>query len=303
MLLVDAPPGGFVWNKDSLIPREVDHGNDICPADSILEDTSQKSPWYPPYNTEVTLLPSSGWPTTEQAPSMQSLFDDILLLYPLTLRQSVSNPKDCTDICRNLVLSAWTARLRIVEAQIIQELHKMSAGAATDFAPTTWLDNSWSLPWQPREFGRLMRAKAALEAVDADLYRNIDALGIGATAQTVEAWEADAWKSLQNAVRISKTRVEIISQAYTQAVSVRESITSNKQARQVGFLTSLATLFIPISFIAAIFSMGGDFSAGASRFWVYWAIAIPVVLFGCILLFTRLGRWVLLHGTGEESLV
>jgi Mg2+ and Co2+ transporter CorA len=43
----------------------------------------------------------------------------------------------------------------------------------------------------------------------------------------------------------------------------------------VGYLTSLATLFLPVLFVAAVFSMGGEYAAGESRFWVFWVIFAP----------------------------
>jgi Mg2+ and Co2+ transporter CorA len=144
--------------------------------------------------------------------------------------------------------------------------------------------------------------------MDTSLFYNMDALGIGGNSQVGEEWEAEAWKSLRNAILTLKTRVNIISEAYMQAVSVRESIVANKQARQVGYLTSLATLFIPLSFVAAVFSMGGDFAAGQERFYVFWAISLPITLVAlCVYLF---GGWVLsslrkCSGTleGEKHLV
>lgn len=219
------------------------------------------------------------------------MFDDLLRLYPIKKRESTKDPKSCTDICRRLFLSAWTARLRIAEAQVIRKQYQMSIGATTtNFHAVTWLNGSWTLPWQEREFGSLVRAKSALESIDADLSYNIDALG---NNSCVDDWEAAAWKGLRDAVGSLKKRVDIISQAYSQAVSVRESIVANRQAQQVGYLTSLATLFIPASLLAGIFSMGGDFSAGASRFWVFWVISVPLVLMSCIFLFTKLGGWIL----------
>jgi len=180
----------------------------------------------------------------------------------------------------------------------------MSIGnIAAEATAATWLNKSWARPWDPRDFGRLVRAKSVLESTEWELYRNMDALGVLSKAQSTEAWETEAWKSLQKVVQTLKARLDIVLQAYMQAVSVRESITSNKQARQVGYLTSLATLFIPISFVAAIFSMGGEFSAGASHFWVYWIIAVPVVAVGCLLLFTKVGGRILRNISSEHSLV
>lgn len=78
---------------------------------------------------------------------MQSSFDDIISLYG-EQRGSHQTPASCTDICRRLVLSAWTASIRIMEAQIVQEQFKMSIDAkVTEFSSATWLDDAWTTPW------------------------------------------------------------------------------------------------------------------------------------------------------------
>ncbi|KAH7013166.1 hypothetical protein EDB80DRAFT_774496 [Ilyonectria destructans] len=291
VFLVDPPLGNFVTWKKSSIPREVLRNNTIKLNASIEDGLSQAGSWYSTYASGTTLSTiTSDLEEAHDSPEMQSSFDDIVLLYR-EQRRSHQTPASCTDICRRLVLSAWTASIRIMEAQIVQEQFNMSIGArVTEFSSATWLDDAWTTPWESRRFGRLIRAKSALESVSADLYHNMDALGIGGKCQITEEWEADAWKSLQYTTDSLKTRVDIILQAYMQAVSVRETITANTQARQVGYLTSLATLFLPISFIASIFSMGGKFSVGEQLFWVFWAFAIPVVGIGCGLLFSKPGR-------------
>jgi hypothetical protein len=207
------------------------------------------------------------------------------------------------DYCRSLVLSAWTARIRIVETQLIKEQLMLSIGDIPAGARAAEVfEKSWQRPWHPRDFGRLVRAKSALESIDWELRRNMDALGIGSESKrTAEAWEADAWQSLREVIKSLKIRLDIMLQAYMQSISVRETSAANKQARQVGYLTSLATIFIPLSFVAAIFSMGGDFSAGSDRFWVYWVVAVPVAAIGCLLLFTKLGRRVIQRVSKAES--
>jgi Mg2+ and Co2+ transporter CorA len=112
----------------------------------------------------------------------------------------------------------------------------------------------------------------------------MDALGISDTSQTTEKWEAEAWKSLENTLLTLKRRLDIMLEAYTQFVSIHESTFGNQQARQVGYLTSLATLLIPASSIAAIFSMDGEFAAGQAHFWVFWTMSLPIVLVASIYL-------------------
>lgn len=284
MLLVDPPLGNFVMWTDDPVPRPVvHHSSEEGHSFKTTNNTAnQDGSWYAPFPMD----------SAEQAPEMRSMFDDILRVYPTRGRQSTADPTSSSDVCRQLVLSAWTAGLRVNEAQVIRKQYQMSVGPGSKtFNPRTWLDRSWTHPWTERDFGRLVRAKSTLESIDSSLLYNMDALGIGGNNHLGEEWEVEAWKSLRSAVQTLKTRVNMISEAYMQAVSVRESIVANTQARQVGYLTSLATLFIPLSFVAAVFSMGGDFAAGQKRFYVFWAISVPITLVAlCVLLF---GSWVL----------
>ncbi|KAK3297934.1 uncharacterized protein B0H64DRAFT_393421 [Chaetomium fimeti] len=279
LLLVDPPLGNSVMWTDDPRPRLVVHEspeNGNVPGIS-KDGWSQDGSWYPPF-------PVGG---AGEAPGMKSVFDDLVRLYPSQQYQSTADPITCTDICKQLVLSAWTARLRVLEAEVIRKQYEMSIGPRTPtFNPRTRPPPAWTHPWTDEEFGRLVRAKSVLEGTKTTLFYNLDALGVGGERQMGEEWETAAWKSLQNALLTLKTRVDIMSEAYTLAVSVRESIVANAQARQVGYLTSLATLFIPVSFIAAVFSMGGDYAAGERKFYVFWAISLPIaVVASCLYLF------------------
>ena len=222
---------------------------------------------------------------------MKSMFDDLCTLYPLTPRSSTANPMDCMDICRKIALSAWTARLRFLEAQIASEQYTMMDSAQESASIATWLDQAWTKPWQPRAFGRLVRARLALESIEMALRINMDAMGIGTADAVVEGWEADAWQRLQMVLQSLQRKLETLWQAYNQAVAVRESISSNNQGRQVGYLTSIATIFIPASLVAAIFSMGGDFAVGGSRNWVYFAVSVPIMVLGLAAVFSAQAAW------------
>ncbi|KAK0709377.1 hypothetical protein B0T26DRAFT_403728 [Lasiosphaeria miniovina] len=174
---------------------------------------------------------------------------------------------------------------------------------STRSAATTWLDSAWTRPWQSRAFARLVHARLALEVITDGLRTNMDALGLLGGAfrgpdrrAVVEGWEADAWHSRRETLGSSGRRLDILWQAYSEAVAARESIASNRQGRQgrhVGYLSSLATLSVPVSLGATILSMGGDFAAGASRFWVYWAVAVPSRCWGlwCCLRVPVGGPW------------
>ena len=298
----------MIW-RDSPILRIVDRSPSITLGDSLKVSPAaqHEGSWYPPISLSSSTTTHPATTETTHLPAISSIFDDILALYPLTTPLSTANPNTCLSIPRKLALSAYTASLRTIESLILEEQFRMSTGPGTPTSgpssTTTWLETSWARRWQPRTFGRLVRARLALETTATDLRLNMEALGIGTSQGPIVAdWEVDAWQSVRSALEGSKQRLDILWEAYSAAVSVRESIASNRQGQQVGYLTSLATLFIPVSLVAAIFSMGGDFAVGGSQFWVYWAISIPVVVGGCLMVFTRRGRRIVgWHLSDEEG--
>lgn len=292
---MDPPLGNFATWRDSL--RNIYHDPETKFLDS--SQIRQEGCWYPLYQFQNVLSPKpDDWQSSEQTPKMVSLFEDMLTLYPRTVRNSTLEPNSCTDVCRRLVLSAWTARVRIIEAQVAQERTDMSMGdglAARNTRKIFILP--WARPWQPEDFNRLVRASAVLQSIDAELRSNLNALGVDTSeAQFLDPWEVTAWKNLREAIQLQKFRVDSILETYMQAISVRQSINA-------GYLTSMATIFIPVSLVAAVFSMGGEFAAGESLFWVFWVVAVPVTLLGCFLLFTKIGMRLFKRISAERSLV
>ncbi|KAF4461192.1 hypothetical protein FALBO_12018 [Fusarium albosuccineum] len=275
LLRVDPPLKNYIIKAKSRgnVPeyREVEP-KDPNLLDTARDDITQDGSWYPPFPEDIAT----------ETPKMESMFADIVSLYPFRQCQSDSNPiksLDAIDICRQLVLSAWTARLRIMEAEVVRKQFYFSTRVdPSDFNPDTWLDKSWTRAWTERDFGGLVRAKNTLEATEMRLFYTIDALKRSGDSHAGKEWEADAWHSLQIALQTLKTRVNLMLEAYTQSVSVRES-------KQVGFLTSLAALFVPISLIAAVFSMGGNYAADQPKFYVFWAISLPIMVLACLYLF------------------
>lgn len=51
---------------------------------------------------------------------------------------------------------------------------------------------------------------------------------------------------------------------------------ANRMARSSSQLTKIVTVIVPCSFVASVFSMGGEFAAGQSLFFVYWVCSMPV---------------------------
>lgn len=84
---------------------------------------------------------------------------------------------------------------------------------------------------------------------------------------------------------------ESLANSYTQVVALREAQASNVQASGVRWLTILGTLFVPVSVVAGVMSMGGEYLPGEDRFWVFFAVIVPViVVVGVVLLLLMKGK-------------
>ena len=87
-------------------------------------------------------------------------------------------------------------------------------------------------------------------------------------------------------------------------MSVRQADISQREAKLVSRLTVVALVFIPLSFTASIFSMGGNFLPGSSLFWVYFAAAVPLTFIVLALAWLLRGKkwiwvlrsWIILFG-------
>ncbi|KAF4971280.1 hypothetical protein FSARC_1850 [Fusarium sarcochroum] len=58
----------------------------------------------------------------------------------------------------------------------------------------------------------------------------------------------------------------------------REQQLSLEAADRTRNITTLGLVFVPLAYIASLFSMSDDFGPGGAKFWLYFAIAIPVTL-------------------------
>ncbi|KAH7232468.1 hypothetical protein B0J15DRAFT_530267 [Fusarium solani] len=66
---------------------------------------------------------------------------------------------------------------------------------------------------------------------------------------------------------------------YRQTAAANEqAAAANRMARSSGQLAKIATVAVPCTVAASIFSMNGEFAAGERLFFVYWCVAIPMTL-------------------------
>jgi hypothetical protein len=79
----------------------------------------------------------------------------------------------------------------------------------------------------------------------------------------------------------------------TMAVRVAnlEARKSNQFGQAAQRLAGLGVVFLPLGLVAGIFSMGGTFLPGSEHFWVYTAVAFPLLLGSLTIAFLPLMGW------------
>lgn len=93
-------------------------------------------------------------------------------------------------------------------------------------------------------------------------------------------WDAlvDDYEFISTEVSEHGERLEAMVPIVTSVVALIESRRSFTETANVTRLTILALVFIPLSYVATLFSMSEGFGPGGSRFWVYFAVAVPIML-------------------------
>ncbi|KAH6963268.1 hypothetical protein DER45DRAFT_582771 [Fusarium avenaceum] len=93
------------------------------------------------------------------------------------------------------------------------------------------------------------------------------------------------WTQVLQDIRYLQRQIEIYSMSLEQMLAVATSMVqildsrrSITEALHIKRLTYVALVFIPLSWVASLFSMGEGFLPGQQFFWVYFSIGVPLVV-------------------------
>ncbi|KAF3008425.1 hypothetical protein E8E13_002398 [Curvularia kusanoi] len=87
-----------------------------------------------------------------------------------------------------------------------------------------------------------------------------------------------SWKLLENRLATLEAACTDHMDEFAQRAVMEEKSAAIRQARSAGQLTKIATIIVPCTFVASIFSMGGSFAAGEKNLYVYWVISVPITI-------------------------
>ena len=75
-----------------------------------------------------------------------------------------------------------------------------------------------------------------------------------------------------------EARIDKIVAVATTSISIQESRQAMDQNAKLAKLTGLATVFVPLSFLASFFSMTNDVASLRKTYWIFFIIAFPLTL-------------------------
>jgi Mg2+ and Co2+ transporter CorA len=100
-----------------------------------------------------------------------------------------------------------------------------------------------------------------------------------------EKKDAQDWIYVHKKLSLWESRVRDLVDSAHCSITLIESTKSIEEARATRLLAILGTVFIPLSLVASILSMGGDFLPGNSQFWVYFVMSLPPLLLSLTIVF------------------
>ena len=234
-------------------------------------------PYPQPISTEILPPDPLDWKPGITV-GLGSIFDGTLEYYQSAPHSVSEDIRSATFASRRIALCMWRGYLRSREKDFYKLNDKMFHDQSPN-QPHGWF-HTWGVSWRIEVFRKLTFGKIVTERANASMCSVLHILGINSDSQImVDQYESADWQALQDRGASLATKFDNLIEGYVQEASIEES-------RGVGRLTKLATILVPFSITAGMFSMGDDYLVGKPQFWVFWAVVIPLVLLLSIMVFT-----------------
>lgn len=213
----------------------------------------------------------------DKGPPRTSLFDDLqyYLDHHLAKVELTANPRSVTVFVEKIVASEYML--------VIQYYHKLLShlywllsrrDGITDFQHQ-WVTQSWS---------DLMALQRRLQDHQANVKETVLRLCSDASSQSsVPSLSYAGWKNVPKDFAYIEGKFAALVSKADNLVSAFNALSSGTAAQQslneatmVRFLTLVGMTFLPLSLIAGVFSMSDEYAPGGPRFWIYFAVGIPL---------------------------
>jgi hypothetical protein len=273
VLLVDPAPGTRV--------RCLRTGMFFNLQTKLTDESSMPDRFLYPEVSALRELPvdDSQWSTLSASPQYGSMFEETIHAFEHidSDMDVTSDPLSATNHIRRLVASTTIAylRRRYLNLVNIQKsdtlLQMMRQNYLASFSKNSYAS------WSSEFFDFIVGSQAAVKVFSREMEDNITALGLNDAGCLAPQWERDVWLTVKELTAVVAETIDAFANGYLQYVTIQEARASSGNAKSLSRITVLTMLFIPLSTVASILSMSGDFLPGQAKSWVFWAVALPLL--------------------------
>ncbi|RDW65615.1 hypothetical protein BP5796_10307 [Coleophoma crateriformis] len=225
------------------------------------------------------------------APPRTSIFDDLIFYHGLNYASldSLEAPfiPDAADsFLRSIVAGMWMNTIAYVSTSIsvLEYAIQQSKGKSTvkaklhSYSGLNWLDeyllhiHYWNLrcsllhDWANQNLAELSIPQFRPAAAKSQ-----------ALKKDSSSLELQDWVFIKTRLEHWETRSRDLVSSALGLLSLVESHKSLEEAESARTLAILGTVYLPLSLAAGVLSMGGDFIPGKAYFWVFFAVALPLM--------------------------
>ncbi|KAK0729285.1 Utp11 protein-domain-containing protein [Apiosordaria backusii] len=182
------------------------------------------------------------------------------------------------SLAQKIVASHYRQHVGFLQTYISHVQHSMSRQENLDYFNTTAVEKQWS---DVQSYERRL-SYYCIDLESIMIQCRIPFSSPDTSRTNLQSSEAD-FQFLYMSLKDVRRRVEILSSSITGLAgiagnrqAVEEQVLSRQEATSVKTLTVVGLVFIPLGFVASLFGMEEGFSPGRERFWMYWAVAVPV---------------------------
>jgi hypothetical protein len=190
------------------------------------------------------------------------------------------------------VVPFWLALVELVTAIVSSNEYYMFEFEEISFSNSTDRIKE-ELANLRRAIGAVSRARRRINWNLGHMSSNLEALGhpledsglLRPAIETVDMVGLEEFNIIFNRLRFEKNRIESLIPVVIGACTILEAQGGAMESRHVNALTKLLALFVPISAVAGMLSMGDRYLPGKADFWVFWATAVPLTVLVTIVVY------------------
>jgi Mg2+ and Co2+ transporter CorA len=242
-----------------------------------------------PGHTHTDFCP---WPENSAAQSIKdafgasrtSTFDDIVFFWkhacsPDDIARATSNPSSCAIPVKRVAAMAWLVYLEFVigiTSQLETKLWNFEKHFGT--AANTQIAELRNLlvhvnRWRRRTWWYLDHVRWNLEAVGKSMSQNQSSQDL----TDIDDSLTEEFSTIHRRLCYCRDKMESLLPVVIGAFSLLEAQQRAVETKYLTFLTTLATIFLPLSFSSSLFGMSGDYLPGQRKFGIFWTVSLPLV--------------------------